>query len=129
MGFATPVTVAYPRMESLDRILGSSVKNATGDHLGVIHSLMIDTASGLVTFGVLSSGGIMGIGEKLYPVPWQALSREAKEDEFTLKIKKETLETAPSFDKGHWPKSDDLAWFERVYHFYGIEPVWETKVA
>jgi hypothetical protein len=128
MAFAAPVTVTYPRIESLDRILGSAVKNAAGEHLGVVHSLMIDTASGLVTFGVLSAGGIMGLGEKLYPVPWQALSRDPKADEFTLKIQKETFETAPSFDKGHWPKADDLAWFERVYRFYDVEPVWETGV-
>lgn len=128
MSFASKVTVVYPKMESLDKILGSSVKSAEGEHLGVIHSLMIDTVSGLVTFGVLSSGGIMGLGEKYFPVPWRALSRAPGEDEFTLKIRQETFENAPSFSQNNMPESNDLAWFERVYHFYGAEPAWEAGV-
>ncbi|EJG08201.1 PRC-barrel domain protein [Methanofollis liminatans DSM 4140] len=125
MSFASQVTVVYPRMEMLDRILGSSVKSVAEEHLGVIDSLMIDTSSGLVTFGVISSGGILGLGEKYFPVPWQALSREPGQDEYTLKVREETFKNAPSFDRGNPPRSDDLTWFERVYHFYGVEPVWE----
>jgi len=128
MSFASPVTVVYPRMESLDRILGSSVNSAEGDHLGVIESLMIDSISGVVTFGILSSGGIMGLGEKYIPVPWRALSREPDQEEFTLMIRKDSFENAPSFSKSKAPASSDLAWFERVYRFYGIEPIWETGV-
>ncbi|QYZ78650.1 PRC-barrel domain containing protein [Methanofollis formosanus] len=126
MSFASPVTVVHPRIVATDRIIGKRVKNALGEYLGEVHHLMVDMASGSIVFAVLSSGGIMGLGEKLYPVPWQALTEE--EDDFLLKMRKETMETAPNFDRGHWPKADDLSWFERVYRFYDYSPPWEIEI-
>ncbi|WP_265582052.1 PRC-barrel domain-containing protein [Methanofollis aquaemaris] len=126
MSFASPVSVVHPKIVAIEKIVGKRVKNALGEDLGEVHHLMVDVPSGSIIFAVLSSGGIMGLGEKLYPVPWQALTE--KEDDYLLKIRKETMETAPSFDHNHWPKADDLSWFERVFRFYDYSPPWEIEI-
>ncbi|WP_165394768.1 PRC-barrel domain-containing protein [Methanofollis fontis] len=124
MSYASTVTVAGPRILPSDTIFGSSVRSADGEHLGVIQHLLLDTTSGSIVFAVISFGGILGLGGKLSPVPWKALSRGAEEKDFVLNVTKETLASAPSFDRNHWPKPEEIEWFERVFHFYGLEPGW-----
>jgi hypothetical protein len=45
----------------------------------------------------------MDLGNKLFAVPWEALSVRPQEHAFALDINKETLEKAESFDKDDWP--------------------------
>jgi hypothetical protein len=80
---------------------------------------MIDMASGKVAYAVLSFGGILGMGDKLFAVPWQALKLDTENKRFTLDVAKDALEEAPGFDKDQWPSMADPAWANRVHKFYG----------
>lgn len=105
---------------SASSINGNSVRNGSGEDLGKIEDLMINTQSGSVEYAVLSFGGILGIGDKLFAVPMQALAVDADEEEFVLHESKERLEDAPGFDKDNWPDTADDKWQQQVRAYYNV---------
>jgi hypothetical protein len=38
---------------------------------------------------------------------------------------KESLKTAPGFEKDNWPNFADRAWGTEVHSHYGVRPYWE----
>ncbi|MDX1524064.1 MAG: PRC-barrel domain-containing protein [Anaerolineae bacterium] len=109
---------------SASTISGDNVKNSQGEDLGHIEDLMIDLASGRVSYAVLSFGGFLGMGNKLFAIPWQAFSLDAENKEFILNVSKEKLENAPGFDKDHWPNMADREWGSEIHRYYDFEPYW-----
>ena len=71
--------------------------------MGDIKEFMIGMASGTVAYAVLSFGGLLGVGEKLFSVPWAALTPDTANKRFTLSVPKEVQKDAPRFDKKRWP--------------------------
>jgi sporulation protein YlmC with PRC-barrel domain len=106
-------------------ITGKTVKSPDQKDLGTVHDLILDMKSGRVAFLVLSTGGLLGIGEKFIPVPWEAYSGVTDEDIITIDVKRETLESAPSYDRDSWEGIHDQGWLSRVYQYYGFTPYWE----
>lgn len=84
-------------------IIGNDVCNQNGENLGTIKEVMLDTANGKICYAVLSFGGIFGIGNKLFAVPWHALKLEVKEKHFVLNMDKDRLNNMQGFDKDNWP--------------------------
>ncbi len=108
-----------PEIMGADTLLGNDVYNRDGEDLGDIKEFMIDMASGKVEYAVLSFGGILGLGDKLFAVPWKALTLDTENKRFTLDANKESLDDAPGFDKDHWPSMADKSWAANVHKFYG----------
>jgi hypothetical protein len=102
-----------------DTLLGNDVCNKDGEDLGEIKELMIDMATGKVAYAVLSFGSVLGVGDKLFAVPWAALKLDTANKRFTLNVAKATLKDAPGFDKSHWPSMSDRTWAGGVHQFYG----------
>jgi hypothetical protein len=114
-----------PRVLSASTLTGDGVKNLQGEDLGHIKDLMIDLPSGRVAYAVLSFGGVLGMGNKLFAVPWGALQLDTEQECFLLDADKSRLKKAPGFDKNNWPQTDDLQWQRESHTFYGREPYWE----
>jgi sporulation protein YlmC with PRC-barrel domain len=108
-----------PALMGADTLLGNSVYNADEEDLGTIKEFMIEMASGKIAYAVLSYGGFLGMGDKLFAVPWDALELDTVNHRFVLDIDKETLKNAPGFDKDHWPSMADRTWATQVHQFYG----------
>jgi sporulation protein YlmC with PRC-barrel domain len=104
---------------------GDSVRNAAGEDLGTIDEIMIDIPSGRVAYAVLSFGGFLGMGDKLFAVPWSALKVDEDEKCFVLNVDKRTIEKAPGFDKNNWPDMSDSTWGTEVFGYYQVKPYWE----
>jgi sporulation protein YlmC with PRC-barrel domain len=115
----------FRRVLSASTLEGDSVKNAAGEKLGKVDEIMIDITSGRVAYAVLSFGGALGIGNKLFAVPWSAMTVDEDEKCFILNADKQTLESAPGFDKDNWPDMADNTWASGVYRHYGATPYWE----
>lgn len=113
------------RILSASTLTGDRVVNRQGEDLGKIDDLMIDFDRGRVAYAVLSFGGVLGVGDKLFAIPWEALSLDTAEKRFVLGIDKTLLERAPGFDKNHWPDMADPAWGAQLYGYYGYRPYWE----
>ena len=117
----------YRRVLSASTLAGDSVKNAAGEDLGKVDELMIDIPSGRVAYAVLSFGGFLRMGNKLFAVPWDALAVDEDRKCFILDLDKTKLENAPGFDKDNWPDMADVAWGSQIYSYYGRKPYWETE--
>jgi sporulation protein YlmC with PRC-barrel domain len=113
------------RVMSASSLAGDRVRNTAGEDLGKVKELMVDVPSGTVAYAVLSFGGVLGMGDKLFAVPFNALTLDEDEKEFILNADKATLENAPGFDKDKWPDMADPAWGGQIHRHYGVAPYWE----
>jgi sporulation protein YlmC with PRC-barrel domain len=100
------------------------VRNSEGEDLGKIEELMIDIPTGRVAYAVLSFGGFLGMGNKLFAIPWDALTLDEIEHQFILNVDKKTLEAAPGFDKDEWPDMADPKFGSQIYGYYGYKEYW-----
>ena len=107
------------RVLAADTLTGDKVVNRQKEDLGTIEHLMIDLDKGRVAYAVLSFGGFLGMGDKLFAIPWSALAVDTEERRFILNIDKKLLEHAPGFDKAHWPDMADPAWSAELSTYYG----------
>lgn len=110
---------------SAGTLTGDPVFNRAGERLGTIEDFMLDVESGRVRYAVLSFGGLLGVGNKLFAVPPEALTVDAGEHHVLLEVDKERLKEAPGFDKDNWPDFADTTFGQSVYGFYGREPYWK----
>ncbi len=109
-----------PALMGADTLLGNNVYNPADENLGSIKEFMIDMASGRISYAVLSYGGFLGMGDRLFAVPWRALKLDTVNHRFTLDASKDKLKNAPGFDKDHWPSMADKSWATDVHTFYGV---------
>lgn len=102
------------QLMSANSLIGDDVYNHADEDLGDIKEIMLDIKTGKVAYAVLSYGGILGMGEKYFAVPWGALTLDTKNKRFLLDVAKEKLEKAPGFDKDNWPDRPDPAWTNEI---------------
>lgn len=102
-----------------DKIEGTVVYDGRNQKIGAIQSVMIDKYTGQVQYAVMSFGGFLGIGERYHPLPWPTLRYDEKLGGYVVGIKKEALETGPSFARGEVP-AFDRAYGMGVYGHYGL---------
>ena len=105
-------------------IKGSKVINVSEEHLGMLEEMMIDPEKGKIAYAVLSFGGFLGLGNKLFAIPWEVM--ELNRGEYILRIDKSVLEKMEGFDKEEWSLTRDE--LTKVYAHFGIKPYWETKM-
>jgi sporulation protein YlmC with PRC-barrel domain len=117
----------FRRVLAASTLAGDSVKNPMGEDLGKLDEIMIDIPSGKIAYAVVSFGGVLRMGNKLFAIPWSAFQVDEDEKCLILDVPKETLESAPGFDKNNWPDMADNAWGERVYRHYDATPYWEGE--
>jgi sporulation protein YlmC with PRC-barrel domain len=113
------------RVLAADTLTGDKVVNLQNEDLGKIEHLMIDLGTGRIAYAVLSFGGFLGMGDKLFAIPWSALTVDTLEKRFILQVDKELLKRAPGFDKEQWPNMADRAWGTQVFKYYGAKPYWD----
>jgi len=111
-----------PSLMGADTLIGENVVNANEEDLGEIKEIMLDMQTGQVAYAVLAFGGFLGLGEKLFAVPWQALHLDTVNKRFVLGVEKDRLKSAPGFDKDAWPDMADSIWAGDVHDFYGTDP-------
>jgi sporulation protein YlmC with PRC-barrel domain len=104
--------------------IGADVQNPQGQNLGDIKDIVIDRTSGRIAYAVVSFGGFLGMGEKLFAVPWGAFSQKADKDTFVLDVDKERLKNAPGFDAHNWPQMASREWVTSLYSYYNVPPYW-----
>lgn len=113
-----------PEILSATTIIEDEVVNLEGEEIGYIRELMFDLAHGRVAYAVLSFHGFLGLGDKLFAVPWPALKLDAEKKRFILDVDRETLEKAPGFNPDAWPEPDDYDWYGEVFGYWGYDPYW-----
>lgn len=112
-----------PEVMTAETLTGNPVVDAKGEELGKVTDVMLDVRRGRVAYAVLSCGGFLGIGDKLFAIPWGALTLDAERKCFVLDVDRARLESAPGFDKDHWPST--ASWATEVHGYYGVRPYWQ----
>jgi len=118
------------------KIIGDNVYNRQYENLGRIHELVIDAKEGCIAYAVLSFGGFMGMGNKLFAIPWKAFEFAKPQhslleiaepgDKLMLNVDKEKLKAAPGFDQdAKWPDFADRTWGNNIYNYYGCATYWK----
>lgn len=121
----SPVKERLPTLFGARTFLGDEVYNRREDRLGTLKEFILDLHSGRICYAVMSFGGFLGVGGKLFAIPWRALTLDTENACFVLDIVEERLMNSPGFDKRHWPDMTDAAWIQDINTFYGIPP--ETR--
>lgn len=111
--------VTRPVMLSAGTLSGNDVCNNKDERLGTVQDIMLDMDSGTIRYAVMSSGGFLGMGDRLFAVPWGALKLDSQNKRFILDVDAERLKAAPGFDKDHWPDMADKAWATDLHAYYG----------
>ena len=106
-------------------MIGTDVINPKGDNLGDIKEVVIDPHSGKTAYVVVSFGGFLGMGEKLFAIPFSAFEYDVNKSKYVLDVSKERLTAAPGFDADHWPTMSEEKWNRDVYKYYDRSPYWE----
>lgn len=109
---------SHNTMMSASSLSGNKVTNTNGEKLGKIEDFMVNTADGHIEYAVLSFGGFLGLGDKLFAIPMSALNLDTSDKEFILNVDKEKLENAPGFDKDHWPDMASPEWRTSINDYY-----------
>ncbi|KXB30879.1 photosystem reaction center subunit H [Dechloromonas denitrificans] len=107
------------RLLSASTLSSDDVYNPKGEKLGSIKELMLDIESGRVCYAVLSFGGFLSLGEKLFAVPWSALKVDTENKRLIMDTDEERLKNAPGFDSDNWPNMADSTWEKSVHAYYG----------
>jgi len=100
------------------------VFSSDGKDIGSIKDIMLDDGSGRIAHAVLSSGGFLGMGDKLLAIPSRALTLDTQRKCFVLATTAERVKNAPGFEKDHWPSMANQTWATSVHQYYGSEPYW-----
>lgn len=100
-------------------IIGDRVENPEGDELGKIDNLMINLRTNQIEYVVIEFGSFLGLGGKLFALPFKELRLDAENKVFILNRDKEYLKQSPGFDKSHWPETNDHSYFDNVTLYYG----------
>jgi sporulation protein YlmC with PRC-barrel domain len=108
------VTDSINRVSRASQLIGMTVKNERGETLGHIDDLALDLDSGRINYVVLSSGGFLGVRDRLYAVPVAALRASTEAKTVVFDIDKETLKNTEGFVKNHWPEKADESLAERA---------------
>lgn len=103
---------------SATTVIDAEVRNMLDETLGRIQDVMLDITDGRILYAVLASGGFLGIGDRLFAIPWKALKQDKENTRFILDVDAKRLKNAPGFDKNEWPDLADDNWSSAVESYY-----------
>lgn len=113
-----------PRFMVMSETTGNEVVNNAGENLGKIEEFVVDQENGRIAYALLSFGGFLGVGNKWFAIPWEALKPSLHDKKFILNVDKEMLKSASGFIRGDWPDYSNPEWARGVYTHYGYKPYW-----
>jgi hypothetical protein len=108
----------------VSRMIGMPVVNREG-YLGYLKEVIIDPHTGKVQHALVSFGGFLGIGGKLFAVLFHSLTYDAEQNAYELDIPRAQLRETPSIDAENWPSISEEKRDRDAHQYYGRSPSWE----
>jgi len=109
------------------RVKGTAVYDGSGDKIGTVEDVVLDKLSNRIMFAALGFGGVLGMGEKYYPVPWSLLDYDDDKGGYVVPLSKDRLEGAPAYDLKDLTKHDgslgDIR--QETYTYYNVNQDWQ----
>jgi hypothetical protein len=102
----------------VSEMLKSVVENRHKEKLGKIEDFMVGV-DGCLKYAILPHGGVLGVGDVLIPVPYEALMTGDEKGTAELDIDKPSLEKALNFESKTWPDFTSAEWEEKIDRYFG----------
>lgn len=99
-----------------------TVVDVNGDDIGHVEDLMLDQDESKVRFLQVGAGGFLGIGERKFLIPVDAISR-IDDDHVYVDRSREHIIAGPDYDPT-LVRDDTNALWENTYTYYGYAPFW-----
>jgi sporulation protein YlmC with PRC-barrel domain len=106
------------------RVIGTTVYNTAGEHIGTIEDVMLDKMSNGILFAVIGFGGFLGIGEKYHAIPWSVLDYQRSQGGYVVPFSKEQLKAAPAYSINELTADDGQKLRQESYDYYRVQPDW-----
>jgi len=108
------------RRLTANSIIGDGIENRAGEDLGKIEDLMINVNHGSIEYVIIEFGSFLGMGGKLFAVPFSKLRLDPERHVFILDKHKDDLKETPGFDKTHWPDTNDHTYYAEVDQYWQV---------
>jgi len=108
------------------KLIGMNIQNAQGESVGEVSDIVLDARSGRVRYMAVTYGGFLGLGNKMFAVPFEAFKTRQDPDDrdetiLTLNVTEQQLNGAVGFDEDHWPNFADTKFTSELDKRYGVE--------
>ena len=103
-----------------DKVEGTAVYGADESKIGSIERVMIDKISGRVSYAVLGFGGILGLGNDHYPLPWQSLKYDTRLGGYVTGVTENQLRGAPKYGSDRDWNWADSGRTRALNDYYGV---------
>jgi sporulation protein YlmC with PRC-barrel domain len=110
------------------KLIGTNLKNSNDESVGEIKDLVIDTSSGKVRYAAVTYGGFLGLGSKLFAVPFEAFhvrqntsSLSTGDYTLTLDVTKDQMKGAQGFDDNRWPDFANASFTQELDRRYNVD--------
>ena len=100
-------------------VRGLDIYDNDGDRIGTVEDLYADAEERKVRFLDVSAGGFLGLGEKRFLIPVEAVS-EVREDRVVVDQKRQRVADSPLFDAD--VVVPQPAYQDELYEYYGYLP-------
>lgn len=107
------------------QMIGMNIQNTHGEGVGEIQDIVLDAESGEIKYVAVTYGGFLGLGNKLFAVPYEAFKcrpnpEDADETVVVLDVTQKQLEGAKGFDEDHWPNFADTKFTAELDRRYKV---------
>ena len=109
---------AWENNHRLSRVLGTEVRNRSGQKIGDLKDLVVDN-QGKLTLAIVSTGSFLGLSDRLHAVPWEAL-RSGDDGERVLDMERAQLSRVPGFGERSWPDFSNETWAQENRRHFGL---------
>lgn len=119
-----PTSTGHTSAIRAKKVIGTTVKDTTGEKIGAVEDLVLDKQNGTILFAVVGFGGVLKLGEKFHPLPWASLNYDEEEDAYVVPYTKDELKSAPADTIDELTKNDGIAYRDRAFSFYKVDQYW-----
>jgi sporulation protein YlmC with PRC-barrel domain len=100
-GMKDGTAMAATKPACVKRLIGEDVKGTGGDGIGDVKDLAIDLRNSHVAYAIVSSGGVLGVGDSLHAIPFERLT--LGEDSVSIPMTKDGVSKLPKLDMERLP--------------------------
>jgi sporulation protein YlmC with PRC-barrel domain len=118
-----------PHLVSASKLDNYSIVNTAGEDLGQVQDLMLDMSTGQIAYAIISFGGFLGVSDKWFAVPWEAMTWSPENKRLVLNVSRELLKNAPGLDKTRWQEELDSKWLGESSEYFGFPAAWYNQPA
>jgi sporulation protein YlmC with PRC-barrel domain len=101
------------------KVTGTAVFNKDAENIGKIYDVMLDKRSGQVVYAVMSFGGLLGLGENYYPIPWRLLTYSSSLGGYVVNLNRSQLEGSPRYSTATAPDWDKESYGADLQGYWG----------